>query len=92
MAVTQSTTQIIRFAAAADAITTKVYIQKIRWVKPTTAAHSLIIKDTAGTVMLDATASAANVDQEYDFRLQPLLADGVSIDTLGSGKVDIYII
>ena len=91
MAVTNNTTQVVHFTAAADELVGQFYIQKIRWIAPTSASHTLVISDTTSTkVVFEATAGVANVDQECDFHLQPLMVNGITITALGSGTVDIY--
>ena len=93
MAVTQSATDVIRFGAAADAVTGLKLVQKFVWVGPTTAGHKLIITDTAGVVFLEWQACVADAGGtiDIDYHQKSARMEGIIVTTMGSGKVDVYL-
>lgn len=60
----------------------------IRWVGATTAGHACILKNAAGRVVWHSVASGANF---VDVDRPEALWNGLSVDTLGSGKVYIEV-
>jgi hypothetical protein len=94
MAVTQESARVIRFAAAADAVTTKLIVQKVIWLTPTTAAHELKLTNTAGDVLLNIKCPTGNAGSfvEVDFHLAPQFFDGLIVATMASGTCDVYVI
>lgn len=87
MAVTQSTSSVIKLTAAADAISGTLYVDRIRWVGATTAAHALVVSDAAGTIYVHSVANAANFIEDIEVECNMA---GVVITTLGSGTVYLY--
>jgi hypothetical protein len=66
----------------------KFNVKSIRWVGATTAGHQCILKDAAGRVMWADIASGANYATES--RVENIW-NGLTVDTLGSGKVYIEV-
>ena len=67
---------------------TTIFPKSIRWVGPTTAGHTCILKDGAGRIVWRSVASGANfvdVDRPENYW------DGLSVDTIGSGIIYIEI-
>ena len=89
MAVTDNG-RVIIFGAAADAITTTVYINKIRWVGPSTAAHIMKLTNTADKELVTAVANVDKNDQDINFPREGIAFAGVKVATLGSGTVYMY--
>ena len=93
MAVTQTTTDVIRATAAEVVTTQKIFVQKIMWVGPVTAADKLVITNTAGTVLMEYQISTAEAGGtiDIDYHIKAARFDGMIITVLSSGKVDVYL-
>ena len=89
MAVTGDKTEFIKFGAAADALDRKMIVKAIRWVKPTTGGHGLEVTDTAGNIILEASANGANVTMEFDMHCAPV--HGIIVTTLESGTLTVQV-
>lgn len=60
----------------------------VRWVGATTAGHKLILKNAAGRIVFEEEANAAN----YVAEGRPEnVWNGLTVDTIGSGKVYIEV-
>ncbi len=81
--------RVIIFSAASDTKTGLMYLQKIRWVGPTTAGHTLELKTTAGDTFLAAEADADTNDQDID--MHGFTVDGIDVDTMASGTLYVYL-
>lgn len=91
MAVTRAD-NVIHCTAAADAVTDKLKIFKIRWFGTDIADGDVLqITNTAGGVLFQYDAIAADDDKDSDF-VKPLMASGIIIATMTSdhGTVHIY--
>lgn len=71
------------------AVTTDLLrVKGIRWVGATTAAHAAILKDKNGKVKWSSVASGANyVESDTIYTRPGQNWDGLTVDTLGSGKL-----
>lgn len=90
MAVTQSGMNVVKFAAAADAVTGRMYVKKFLWDNPTTVAHAISVTDTAGNVVWSNTCATAKETIQSDFS-PPLKVDGLIVATMGSGTLYVYL-
>lgn len=63
-------------------------IKHIIWSEQVAAGDELIIKDRAGRTILQTKATAANAQQVVNIEDW---VDGLQVPTLGSGKVQIYL-
>ncbi len=87
MAVTDNGNVII-FGAAADAVTDHILIDRVRWIKPTTAAHDLSLTNTADKEFL---AAAVDVDKnDQDIPMYGLSTLGIKVATMDSGTLYVY--
>lgn len=92
MAISQSAGRVIKFGAAADTTTRTLHVAKLVWVGPTTAGHSIEIRNTAGDTLWAATCSVANEYVEADFGDADLLhAVGFTVQTMTSGYLLVYL-
>jgi hypothetical protein len=66
-------------------------IRGIGWAAPTTNTHRCKVTDaTSNAVLFDASAGAANNSVFFPYP-KKLYANGITITTLGSGTVTIYL-
>ena len=103
MAVTQATKDVIRFSAQGDAVVGpslasdsnigNYLVQKIVWIGPTTAGHKLVVSDAAGTVFCEWQVSTGEAGGtiDIDWHILPARMQGITITTMDSGKVDVYL-
>lgn len=95
MAVTHSSYgDVYKLTAASDVLTMPLVIQRIRWVKATTAGHDLEIRTgayAAEDVILGGTAATTNYTLDVDFGTKPLRVTNLKLQTLGSGVVYVYV-
>lgn len=92
MAISQSAGRVIKFGAAADATTRTLHVAKIVWVGPTTAGHSVEVRNAAGDTLWAAVCSVANEYIEADFDACDLLhAVGFTVQTMTSGYLLVYL-
>ena len=81
--------------AFTTALTDRYYIARMQW-EPTTAGHTLTVKDAAGEVMWQSTALAAvgvtgpEVWENPDPRL--LYFEGFDLDTIDGGTLRVYFV
>jgi hypothetical protein len=90
MAETITGYSILHTAAADGAASTARYlIRKIIWSGYTTAAHTIVVKNGAGTIVVPAIACGGTSGPPIilDFENKPLHMVGVETDVLGSGTV-----
>ena len=88
MAVTQSTSIVIKMSAAADAVTGIINVNFLLWHSPTAnAGDTLLVKDAAGNVLW-----ADNADGTYYKNFCPLKnrVNGITITTMTSGTLYVY--
>ncbi len=90
MAVTQDKTDVIKFSAAADAVTGRMYIKKMVWDNPTTVGNAISITDTAGTIVWSSTCAVAKETLTQDF-VPPLRVDGLIVATMTTGTFFAYL-
>jgi hypothetical protein len=62
---------------------TSLTIRSIRWVNVTTAGHKLILNDSKGRKIFEATCPSAN--SEYEMSLPLFSTWGVSVQQIDSG-------
>lgn len=64
-------------------------VASIRWTGASSAAHSVVLKDTDGNVLWEATSTAADYTEEStpSLNLPAGQWKGLVVDTLGSGKL-----
>lgn len=79
---------LITFTAGSDAVTGRFYVKYFLWENVTTDGDDLIIKDASG-------APLANVKWDTNEGNTPIyierMVNGITIDTLDSGRVVAYI-
>lgn len=75
---------------ATNLVNLPLLIRKIRWAGPSTAAHQCVVKNYAGTETYWSALAEANAAQETDFN-PPLAAASLSVPTLGSGTLYVYL-
>ena len=76
-------------AAVANIYTGWVKIALIYWRNPTTAGQVVLLRDINGRPILDARAEADNGSQV--FRVTPQWYQGLQLQTLDSGTVQLHI-
>lgn len=86
MAVTGDNGIMLTFSAASDAVTGTQIIDNIQWTEGATAGDEAKVTDAAGNVIFEAKLSAANTVVTKNFQ-GGLQVDGITIATLGSGKI-----
>lgn len=88
MAITNETGSVVIFGAAGDASTLRRMVRYLRWINATTAGHQLVVKDTAGNTWFESTADGA-----YFIDIHPVFSimDGIVVETMGSGKLYVYV-
>ena len=89
MAVTQSTFNIIKMGAAADAITGLRKVNFLLWhAKAAAAGHDLVVSDAAGNVIWVDTADGANYK---NFCPLKNTVNGITVTTMDSGELYVYL-
>ena len=88
MAVVNNGWIMITMDTAADAILGRMVIRYIRWEGITTAAHQLILKNAAGTEFVNTLAEVDTLPVEIPIGR---MIDGVTLDTIDSGQIIIYL-
>jgi hypothetical protein len=78
----------ILMSAALDAVTGLKKIRDIRWIKPAAAGDDISVTNTAGEVICNMTASAANADQSREIRQWH---DGVILAVRDSGSLEVVL-
>ena len=68
--------------------TTELSIDFVRWVGGTTAGHQCILMDASSAIIWRSIAPAANYVEQAPIRKRYF---GLTLDTLGSGTVDVYL-
>ena len=72
--------------------TDRLRVQTVRWTGCTTATHAVVLKNTAGRVVWqDAATSTDHVSESNLDQTPGQEWDGLIVDTLGSGTVEIYL-
>jgi hypothetical protein len=79
---------VIDTAVAAALVTGRVYIERIRWVGPTTIGHKAVVTDANDKVIAAMTCEVANKDQEVVLRRW--YENGIKIPTRESGTLHLY--
>lgn len=92
MAVTQSTTNVIKATAAADVVSaTAVFIKAMNWSGTDKVANDvLIVTDTAGNEIWKAICSVNAQDNLIVFN-KPLPIIGVTVGTMTANHGDFYL-
>ena len=88
MAVTRAA-GVIKMTAGSDAVTGRVIIHSIRWVKPGTDGDDILLSDTAGNEIW-AEAAIQYVGASMIFPAG-FVANGLKLTTLDSGTLYIYL-
>ena len=93
MAVTQNTANQLIIVPSADAgatvLTTDVLIGvTIRWLKPTTLAHTAVIREVGNAVDV-WTANCGTANADYPESFIPVIK-GLVVPTLASGTLEIH--
>lgn len=70
--------------------TRDVIVRGVRWVGATTNAHEAILTNAAGTVVWASKAATAGLGIDTE-SAQPFAANGLSVTSLGSGKLYVYV-
>jgi len=89
MAVTQEGNKVTLFGTVADAITGRIHIQRLIWLKPTTAAHDIVVSDSKGKVVWQKTCDIADTDQELVLE-RGFWVNGLTLTTIDSGTLMLY--
>ena len=87
MAAPSGTGRVLKFVTT-NTTTDTLYIESVRWVGPSTAAHTAVLTNTAGDTIWAATASTTKQDECK--ALNGISSKGL-IATLGSGTLYVYI-
>lgn len=70
-----------------------IRVKEVRWVGSTTAGHQAVINDKNGKLKWESLAGGGNNVEEslpnIDRRI-PTTWDGLTVATLGSGKLEVY--
>jgi len=90
MAVTGEKTRVIRFGAAADAVTGKKYVTGFNW-SGGQAGDSLVVTDTANNVLWESKCGTNDNDSQIMFNEPQLVADGIKVATMGHGVLLAYL-
>lgn len=88
MAITQTTTSVLKFSASGDAITSTTFVRYFRWVGATLAGDSLNVQDTAGNEYMKSEANGANF---LDICPIGRHMTGINVASMGSGALYAYI-
>ncbi len=73
-------------STATDTYSGRLAIDSIHWAEAVAAGDAVVVKDSLGTIIFQAKASAANVDVLKNFQ-DGLFVDGLNVATLGSGTL-----
>lgn len=65
-----------------------VHVQRVTWLRPTTAGHKLSLKDRGGEVIAALVADGDGLNQYQDVNVS---YDGIYCDDMDSGTAYIYI-
>ena len=88
MATSQTTTDFVKFGAAADAITANVYVQKFQWTNVTSSAgEHLQITNTAGTIIIDVYSNGVDKTYDIDSHIRPMFCAGIIVAAMSSGTL-----
>jgi len=79
---------IVDSAVTGPLVHGRVYVDRIRWVDPTTVDHKCIVTDKNDKVIVAMTCSVANKDEEVV--LKRWFEHGIKIGTRDSGAVHLY--
>ena len=82
--------KVLVLDAATDTWAGKLQIDFFHWVGATTAAHALLVKDTAGHTLWAASADGSGDDQTSP-QFDDLYVTGIVVTTMGSGKLYIHL-
>ncbi len=88
MAVTGNLGKYITLTAVADAVTGPLFIKAIHWYGTGTTGDTVVLKDSDGDVIFNARAQGTDYDNWYYY---DRAVDGVTVDTLASGSIDILV-
>lgn len=82
---------ILDTAATIDSSSNEVRIKRLKWVGGTTAGHTCVIQNGAGTRNVwEDVAPAANYVASEEFGDKGLLTYGFKLTTIASGKLYVY--
>ena len=91
MAVIRTQDNVIKMTTAADSVTERLAIRKIIWTGTFTAAtDKLVLTNNDGDTILDLQAGKTNGYNSENF-FEGFWVNGVTVDTLGSGTVYLYL-
>ena len=88
MAVTGTTTSVIRFTASGDSITGSSFIRYLRWVGATTQGHTLSVEDGAGNELMYSEADGGNF---LDVAAIGRYISSLTVATMASGRLYAYV-
>jgi len=88
MAVTQSTTAVIKMAAQADAVTGIIDVNFLYWHSPgANVGDTLLVKDAAGNTIWADNADGANYKSYCPLKNK---VNGITVTTMTSGTLYVY--
>lgn len=79
---------VLDTAANVLLVTGRIYLDRIRWIDPSTADHKLVLVDKNDKIVVSMTCELANKDQEV--RFGQWVENGLKLTVLGSGVVHLY--
>lgn len=91
MAVTQASKRIVKLTAAADVLSGREMLRGIAWVGPGAVGDSLVISDSGTGEIFSSKCSAINQGDQIMFPTQAYLVNNLTVTTLTSGYVLVYL-
>lgn len=89
MAVTGTSTGVLRFTASGDMVDGVHVLGSCRWIGATTAGHRCSFTDSTGNVIFESQADGPNYTDGWVF--EGKWANGITVASLQSGILDIYV-
>jgi len=80
----------ITFAAAAEAQIGPFTVVAVNWTGAT-AAHILLLDDTAGKEIVGCVAETNGTEKFFYFGPQGINVEGLTVTTMGGGRLTVYV-
>ena len=91
MSVVNNEWRSLHYGAAADTQAGRLVVKGFTWSGSTNATHTMAMKDTAGALIF-GPITAGVIGQEITVSFgTPILLNGLEVDVLGSGVVDVFL-
>ena len=90
MTVVNNGSRSLHYATAGDVQTGRLILRSAVWSGMTTDGHTMTMKDSAGNIVAGPYESSANFNPIY-ISLGGRSVNGLEVDVLGSGVVDVIL-